>query len=148
MDPVSIVGVAAAAVQFLSFTTSVATGGWRALSSYKSLPIKANELRDAAKRFGDTILALKEHLERLDLEDRNPSSSELKLRELCKSCQDRAQELYNAISGLAEKLGSGELRKSLWEALKTEMGFDEIKSLSETLATYQQSLITVIVTCI
>jgi hypothetical protein len=58
MDPVSIVGVAAAAIQFYTFTTSVAKATCRVVSSSNSLPADANDLEAVSARFKEIVEVL------------------------------------------------------------------------------------------
>lgn len=148
MDPASIVGVAAAAIQFLSFATSVMTGGWRAISSSRDLPIQATDLEAASARFKEMIQHLTRQLEALESKGAQLSEMELLLQGVCADCRSKAHELHDAISALAQNLGREKRMQSLWQALKGELGLGRVEYLADTLSKHQRALFSVTISCL
>jgi hypothetical protein len=149
MDPVSIVGVAAAAIQFCTFTTSIATATWRATSSSKSLTADANDLEAVSARLKEMVEHLGKQLHPLNTRAKDTHLDEMEglLQKICADCLSKAERLHAASLKIATQMNQKGRMQALWEAFKTEFNRGDIQSLTNALAKLQNDISSIFIVC-
>lgn len=152
MDPGRVVDVAAAAIQFLSFATAVATGTWRESSTTttSTTTVGAADLTTVAVRFGEMASGLSQAITKLESASEKAQASEtvLSFKETYRDCLSKAKHLHDVISEMAQRLRPEHQVQSIWQALKEELGRKEIESLVNALSSHQKSLLPMTVSCL
>ncbi|KAL2209827.1 hypothetical protein CC79DRAFT_1394150 [Sarocladium strictum] len=149
MDPASIVGLAAAGLQFASFTAKVAMGSWRAVSTARNVYLEASDLHTAAERFSETV----KEMDRLLADSNRIDNGQLSAMEqilygICIDYRDKAEQLRTATVALADKLRNGSRIFSLWAALQQQLGTSPIEKLTASLTEGQRELLNATVACL
>ncbi|KAF2248097.1 hypothetical protein BU26DRAFT_458181, partial [Trematosphaeria pertusa] len=142
LDPVSAVGVAAATVQFLEFTTKLLATG--------------KEIHDSAHGTTEELVQLDEVYSHLKMISTKLSRSgtptdgmpqeEKDLCRLATSCQHECEGFMAAIEKLGNKSGSKRAFKSFQQALKIIWNQKAIHTLESRLEKYQRELTLALVT--
>lgn len=138
MEPVAALGVAAAAVQFLSFTGEIISKSREIYRSADGTLLVQSELDTLAKSLRSQCLPLRNFIR---AERRTAfGESEAELRSLCRNCIRVADELGEAL----EKLKVHDTRHRKWtsfrQALNSVRTEDEIEQLSKRLERYRNQI--------
>ena len=142
LDPISVLGVAAAAVQFIDFATKLLAVGKEVRESSQGT---TNELIHLDEVFSD--------LKKISLElskHTTPASSILpEPRDLCTlaaSCYDECNQFMAAIGKLSNNSTSKRTFKSLRQALSIVWSKSSIEALEKRLERYQREITLALIT--
>jgi hypothetical protein len=150
MDPVSVLGIAAAALQFVSFTASLVSGTYRI---YRSKSEKAeqdgtkpkkklydlDEITESLKRFSDNLGSSMP----VAVAGKSLTSEDAELENLCKSCSavaDQLLKVLDPIKRVDEDCGRAKLWDTFQQALSDVWNKDKIERLNKSLHSHTQAI--------
>jgi hypothetical protein len=138
MDPVSVLGVAAAIVQFIQFAQSLISDSNQLYTSSSGLTQQNAHLKEIA----NSINGLTTGIQR-SIAQSTPlghlSDSDEELNALCSHCGEVAEELLAVLEDLRVQPGENRWR-SFQQGLKTIWSKDGIRSLHQRLSRYRKQI--------
>lgn len=134
MDPASVIGVAAASLQFLEVGIKVAKSTKEIPSSASGLTQQQERLSEIASRLADLTSRQSDSLEK-DGDEHGETDADRRLREICAECHDKAAATLSAVGGFVtdseEKRTS--FRGAFGETLKSLLNEGNTKRLVQEL---------------
>lgn len=139
MDPLSVLSVVTATVQFVDFSAKLLSGSLKVYTS------NSGELFDRKK---DTSIAedlrdLNEKIQRSSIESVRTTvtdQNERDLLELCAGCDDVARELLDALNKLKLNKAKNKALESCRVALESIWSGDAVDQLEQRLSAYRQQM--------
>jgi hypothetical protein len=141
MEPLSALGVAAAAVQFLDFTAKVVSSTYKVYQTDPGCDIGQNAtIRAIAKDTQRLNSEVRQSLSRSNTQSLNAGEKEI--ISLGKACDEMGSRLLQALDSLQKQ--PKPRKHVVWDdfriALRTVWGKDDIESLSKDLQNYRQQI--------
>lgn len=137
MDPATALGVAAATVQFISFTGDVISKSREIYHSADGVLLSQNELETISKSLKNLCRPLRIFSRP---QGRVPNEMEIQLRDLCRQCIRVADELEQAIDKLKIHGAHHQKWKSFRQALNSVRKEADIEQLSRRLDRYRNQI--------
>jgi hypothetical protein len=135
MDPVTALGVAAATVQFISFTSGVISMSREIYQSSNGNTVSQNELDTVAQSLRRLCSPLRSFNKQRAFTD-----NERELKRLCQGCIRVTEDIEGALGKLKVQGSHHRKWKSFRQALNAVRSGDEIEMLSKQLDQYRNQI--------
>ena len=139
MEPVSIIGITAAVVQFVDFTSKVLAEGYTLYTQTTKLLDQNRDVTQITRTLKESSKSLTNALDK-QAQQEELTPHEVELRGLCARCHEVAAELLEALDQLSRN-GSTTLFTTLYKALKSVRQKEFIDKLQKKIDGFRQELV-------